>query len=154
MTIEEIYKEEYVPAWEGCHEEGEPASFEEWKENELREDLKEYIDNLSYEEQMAILGDYIEYDSSCGIPYFNYMDSIDEYANDNFIRFYDSIDHDKFSTYDDVFYGDDCIRSCKYGDFINDWFDLEDVTNYVIENFERLYQYLSVINDYEYEYEE
>ena len=154
MTIEEIYKEEYVPAWKECHEGmgGEPACFEEWKENEFKESIKSFLDDMSYEQKVAIMISYCQSDRACSIPYPDYMESIDECGS--FTDLYDKIDHDNFNIRHDLFYENgSCLVSCDFGDFVNDYWDLDDMTEYVVDNFNDLYTNDYIIDDFEYEYE-
>ena len=125
-----LYENVFIPSWEG---EGEPPSFEDWKNNDFKEWLKDYVDNKDYEWEAMLINTYAK-EVMTNIPVCYDMYMLNDY---DFTDVYDRIDHDNFNIRHDVYWEDECgyIHSGNYCDFVDKYWD-DDILDYVIRWFD------------------
>lgn len=120
-----LYEDVFVPSCEG-----EPPSFEDWKEDYFKEWLDRYVNNMEYEWQARMINNYA-HDIPSNIPVCHDLDTLNQY---DFTEVYDNIDHDNFNVRHDLWWVDNgLICSGDYCDYVDKYWD-NDILDYIIDN--------------------
>lgn len=124
-ALEKIYNG-WAEDWCELHGRSEPPCYDEW----LHDDFEYFIEkNLSDYEKCLI------YNEIAQNRHYAMWDNIEDISNifgDDFLHVYSLIDHDRFNIYDDIIFEEGClIVSYSYADFVNEYWDIEDVVSYI-----------------------
>lgn len=120
-TLKDLY-DDYVVTWLSEHDEGEPACYEEWLDNEFTE----VISNLPYYVQCVLYNEFAEAKGCCT------WDAIDNLYNLDLKTIYPKINYKEFNIDDDIYvYEYNKIVSYTYKDFLKSYSDANTLAEYI-----------------------